>query len=61
LLGVEETYHTPQEIADRLKVSRKTVYRWIEGGKIRAIKFEREYRISGSDLEAFLEEHRTTP
>ena len=59
MLGVEERYYTPQEIADQLKVARKTVYRWLESGELRAIKFEREYRISESHIADFIERHLT--
>jgi len=37
---------TIQQVAEWAKVSRKTVYRWIETGKIPAVKFgNRTYRI----------------
>jgi len=37
---------TVQQVADWAKVSPKSVYRWIEAGKIAVVKFgERTYRI----------------
>jgi excisionase family DNA binding protein len=42
---------TPQEVADRLRLSRATVWRYIREGKIKAIKFSRRtYRIAEKDL-----------
>ena len=56
---MHETYLTPQEVADLLKVTRRTVYRWIESGELPVIRFGSAYRITDSDLEAFIRRHRT--
>ncbi len=56
---VEETYYTLPEIADKLKVSRRTVYRWVQGKELPAYKLGGEFRITERDLERFLEERRT--
>jgi excisionase family DNA binding protein len=40
--------------AKRLGVSRMTVWRWIKGGKLRAVKIGREYRVPESEIERFL-------
>jgi excisionase family DNA binding protein len=53
MLQVDERYLTLPELAERLQVSRRTVYRWIKDG--------REYRITESDLKDFLERRRTRP
>jgi excisionase family DNA binding protein len=58
MLKVHETYLTPQEVADLLKVTRRTVYRWIESGELPVIRFGSAYRITGSDLEVFIRRHR---
>jgi excisionase family DNA binding protein len=59
MLEVDERYLTLPEVAERLKVSRRTVYRWIKDGDLNAYKFANEYRITESDLKAFLERRRT--
>jgi excisionase family DNA binding protein len=59
MLTVQERYYTPKEVAEGLKVTPRTVYRWLETGELRAIRFAREYRISESDLQDFIERHRT--
>jgi excisionase family DNA binding protein len=56
---VDEQLYTPQEVADYLKVDVRTVYRWVREGEMNAIRFQREYRISESDLRDFLEQRRT--
>jgi excisionase family DNA binding protein len=58
MLRVDERYLTLPEVAEQLKVSRRTVYRWVKAGDLSAYKFANEYRITESDLKAFLEAHR---
>ncbi len=55
MLKVDERYLTLPEVAERLKVSRRTAYRWIKSGELRAYKFANEYRITESALKEFLE------
>jgi excisionase family DNA binding protein len=58
MLKVDERYLTLPEVAERLKVSRRTIYRWIKSGDLVAYQFGREYRITESALKDFLEAHR---
>ncbi len=55
---VEETYFTVEEVAERLKVSHMTVYRWIKAGNLGAYKLGGEFRITEGDVERFLEDRR---
>jgi putative molybdopterin biosynthesis protein len=55
---VEEAYFTVEEVADRLKVSHMTVYRWIKAGQLGAYKIGGEFRITERDIERFLQERR---
>jgi excisionase family DNA binding protein len=60
---VQEAYYTLPEVAERLKVSRRTVYRWIQSGDLPAHKLGPdkpgvEWRIGEEDLKKFLETHR---
>ena len=55
---VEETYFTVEEVAERLKVSHMTVYRWIKAGNLGAYKLGGEFRITEEDVERFLEDRR---
>lgn len=48
---------TVQEIAEILKVTTTTVYRWINKGKLPAIKIGKEWRVKEADLENMLKEN----
>jgi excisionase family DNA binding protein len=48
---------TVHETAEQLKVKESTIRAWIRNGKLRAIKFGREWRITVKDLERFLNEN----
>jgi excisionase family DNA binding protein len=61
MLAVDERYMTLPEVAEQLKMSRRTVYRWVKDGDLAAYKFANEYRITESDLKEFLERRRTQP
>jgi excisionase family DNA binding protein len=56
---MEEKYYTIQDVADRLKVSYRTVFRWVHAGDLPAYKLGQEWRITEEDLKAFLEARRT--
>ena len=45
---------TPEEVAGRLGVSRRTVYRWIKSGRVRAWQAGSLWRIEPMDLDRFL-------
>jgi len=46
---------TPEQVADALQVTRRTVYTWIETGALKAVKAGARIRIRREDLDAFLE------
>ncbi len=55
---MEEVY-TVQEVAQRLRVSERTVRNWIESGELPAFPIgKRGYRISKADLQAFVDERK---
>ncbi len=60
---VHDKYWTIDEVAEKLKVSTRTVYRWVEAGDLPVIKLtpgERgNVRISESDLQEFLNTRRS--
>lgn len=47
--------YTTTEALDILKVTQRTLYRYIKAGQIKAIKLGREYRITEEALKDFLE------
>lgn len=56
--AAEGVYYTVQETAKMLKVSERTLWRWIHGGKLAARRFGRQYRIRGADIEKLAEPYR---
>jgi excisionase family DNA binding protein len=43
--------YTIQEVADMFRVTRKTIYQWINAGKLNIIKIERTIRIEQSEID----------
>lgn len=50
---IDEKLYTLQEIAEILRVSERSVFRYIHGARLKATKIG-YWRISGKDLTAFL-------
>lgn len=46
------------EVAQLLRVSRKTIYRWIREQKLPAYRMGRQYRFSQADMDAWLQKNR---
>lgn len=46
---------TPEEVAIKLKVSRRTVYEWLRKGRLHGLRAGQGWRIRPEDLEAFLQ------
>jgi excisionase family DNA binding protein len=57
-----QRYLTPQEVADVLRMSRKTIYRWIAAGDLRVVQIGRgpraRLRIDADDLAAYIDRGR---
>jgi len=55
----KEKFLTTEQVADYLKVSRATVWRYIRQKRIKAAKLTRStYRISEKELEKFLKKQK---
>ncbi|MFH1792131.1 MAG: helix-turn-helix domain-containing protein [Patescibacteria group bacterium] len=54
--NMEDKYLTISEVAKKLRVNKRTVYRLAEKGKIPAFKFGKSWRISSVKLEKLFEE-----
>lgn len=46
---------TVAEVADMLRVSRMTVYRWVHAGDLPAVRFGRSFRVPQQAVEVFME------
>lgn len=53
-----DEYYSTKEIATLLKVHVITVRRWIDKGKLPAIKLDKDLRVNKKDLNNFLEQRR---
>ena len=50
------TFLTVAEVADMLRVSRMTVYRWVHAGDMPAVRFGRSFRVPSAAVETFMEQ-----
>ena len=55
---MNEKLLTPEQVAERLQVTERTVYGWLRRGTLPALKLGRLWRVRPEDLEAFLENAR---
>lgn len=46
--------YTMDEVAVMLKVTRRTVYKYVENGQLKAVKIGKYWRVSDENLRAFL-------
>jgi excisionase family DNA binding protein len=49
-----ESYYTPEEVAQRLRVTRRTVYEWLTSGRLRGYRAGSRWRIRAEDVGEFL-------
>ena len=54
-----KTFYLVDELADKLRVSNMTIYRYIKAGKISAYKIGKEFRIDDTEFGRFLEKVKT--
>jgi len=48
---------TTRQVLEILNISRATLYRYMDQGKIRAYKYGRDLRFKEEDIKAFIEAH----
>ena len=53
-----QKFYTITEVANILRVSYLTVFRWLQAGKLSAYKVGKQYRIEIQDLDKFLEKSK---
>lgn len=51
------TWYWPSEVADMLHVSKTTVYKWIESGKIQPLLTCRPFKIPAQEVEKLRNPH----
>jgi putative resolvase len=47
-------FYLVEELAEKLRVNKMTIYRWIKAGKIKALKIGKEFRIARMDFEQLI-------
>lgn len=52
-------FYLVEELAERLRVSNMTIYRYIKAGKLKAFKIGKEFRISEQEFNNFLGRAKT--
>ena len=57
---MDRKFLTVNEVADILRVSKLTIWRYIEAGKLPAYKVGRDWRIDQEEFEKFLQSRRST-
>ncbi|MBP7005725.1 helix-turn-helix domain-containing protein [Patescibacteria group bacterium] len=49
-------FYLVEELAEKLRVNKMTIYRWIKAGKLAAPKIGKEYRIAKTEFERLITE-----
>jgi len=52
-------FYLVEELAQKLRVSNMTIYRYIKAGKVKAHKIGKEFRIDKAEFERFLKKTST--
>ena len=55
----KKAFYLVGELADALRVSHMTIYRYIKAGKVKAYKIGKEFRIGKSEFQSFLNKVKT--
>lgn len=55
----QKEFYLVEELANRLRVSNMTIYRYIKAGKISAHKIGKEFRITDKEFDKFLDKVKT--
>ena len=50
----EQEFYSLQQIAEKLGMSRMTIYRYVKSKKLPAYQFGRDFRVRQSDLDDFI-------
>ncbi|MEW5983528.1 MAG: response regulator [Acidobacteriota bacterium] len=58
---MDDVFLTTEEVLEYLQVNLRTVYRLIKAGKLPALRVGRQWRFRKSDIDLWLEHHRTGP
>lgn len=54
-------YYTPEQVAEKLQLSVRTIWKYLREGKLPASKIARGYRISEEQLDRFMKSLEVKP
>ena len=55
----QKEFYLVEELAEKLRVSNMTIYRYIKAGKLKAYKIGKEFRIDRNEFNNFLNKVKT--
>jgi len=58
-MNKQKEFYLVEELAERLRVSTMTIYRYIKAGRLRAYKIGKEFRIGEKEFDDFMNKART--
>ena len=58
-MTTKHDFYLVDELADKLRVNRMTIYRYIKAGKLEAHKIGKEFRISKDEFYSFIDKTST--
>jgi excisionase family DNA binding protein len=53
-ISMDEPYLTVKEVAALLRVSRQSIYIWIDEGRLQAVKIGKNVRVARRDLDSLI-------
>lgn len=59
MVNQKKEFYLVEELADKLRVSNMTIYRYIKAGKVKAYKIGKEFRIDDAEFNSFLNKVKT--
>lgn len=54
MVNNKKEFYLVEELAEKLRVSNMTIYRYIKAGKVKAYKIGKEFRIPAEEFDNFL-------
>jgi excisionase family DNA binding protein len=54
-MNLEERLFTPQDVAERLGMSKYTITEWLKTGRLKGVKIGKYWRVKASDLQTFID------
>jgi len=55
----QKEFYLVEELAEKLRVSNMTIYRYIKAGKVKAYKIGKEFRVDKEEFNNFLNKVKT--